>query len=550
MTPKNNYPTSENKITDEVADNTNLEISDGDTQLRDGRGSAGVPTPSIEDRLPIPNDEQEYLEPAPKKNWWIPLITALLLAAGVGGGWYWWQRSQSSAKPPAAAGMPRAIPVKLQEAQTTNLEDSSEYPGTLEATEAVDLKAELDGNVQQIYVKAGDRVEQGAVIARLESSDLEAQLRSSKANVAAAEARLKELQAGSRPEEIARAQAAVAQAEASLQDATTGARPAEIAQAEAQLESARADADLASQRVSRYQELAGEGVISQDTLDQYVKENRSAEARLNQARKRLEELNKSRGSEIERLQAALEQQQQALNLVQNGTRPEQIEQAEAQVAQAVAQVRNIEATLARAAVIAPFAGKIGDIPVKVGDYARKGDKITSLTQNSSLELRIAVPLERGKQLREGLPVQMLDSQGQPSATGVISFISPEVNANSQSILVKANFGNYNGNLLNQQFIQTRIIWANRPGIVVPVNAISRLGGETFVFVAETNEQNQLIARQKPVKLGSIQGNNYQVLDGIKPGEKVITSGLLNLTDKAPILPEMSMGTTEEKGHSF
>lgn len=560
MTQINNYSKSEQKTTAELAENPNLEI-------RDSRGSA-VYTATMEEAITggLPQEDrtvlvdtptmggtttgelppEDYKKPPSKKKWWLPLIAVLLLAGGAGGGWLWWQRSHSAAKPPAGAGMPQMVPVKLQEAQTTNIEDSSEYPGTLEATEAVDLRSELDGNIRQIYVKAGDSVAEGDVVARLESTDLEAQLRSAKANQAAAEARLKELEAGSRPEEIARAKAAVLQAEASLQDATTGARPAEIAQAEAQLESAKADADLASQRVSRYQDLAIQGVISQDTLDQYVKENRSAEAKLNQAQKRLEEVNKSRGSEIERLKAALEQQQQALNLVENGTRPEQIEQAEAQVAQAVAQVRNIEAAVAKSAVIAPFTGKIGDMPVKVGDYVKKGDKISSLTQNSALELRISVPLERANQLREGLPVQMLDSLRQPIATGVISFISPEVNATSQSILVKANFGNFNGNLLNQQLIQTRIIWANRPGIVVPVNAISRLGGETFVFVAENNEKNQLVAHQKPVKLGSIQGNNYQVLDGIKPGEKVITSGLLNLTDKAPIMPETEMPIPEQK----
>jgi multidrug efflux pump subunit AcrA (membrane-fusion protein) len=74
--------------------------------------------------------------------------------------------------------------------------------------------------------------------------------------------------------------------------------------------------------------------------------------------------------------------------------------------------------------------------------------------------------------------------------------------------------------------------------------VSRLAGETFVYVAQTKAQSpqgqpQLIARQKSVKLGEIKGNNYQVIEGIKPGEKIVVSGILNLKDGAPIIPEAS-----------
>jgi multidrug efflux pump subunit AcrA (membrane-fusion protein) len=65
-----------------------------------------------------------------------------------------------------------------------------------------------------------------------------------------------------------------------------------------------------------------------------------------------------------------------------------------------------------------------------------------------------------------------------------------------------------------------------------------VAGQNFVYVAETKD-SKLIARQKPVKLqkDKIQGNNYQITEGLKPGERVIVSGVLNLTDGAPIAPE-------------
>ena len=279
----------------------------------------------------------------------------------------------------------------------------------------------------------------------------------------------------------------------------------------------------------------------------------------------MQQRQKNRLAEIDRRTAALQQQQEALRQLQNGARPEeiaaseaevaqakaklaqlangtrqeQIDRATAQVAQAQAQVRGFEIQLQETGVIAPFAGVIGDIPVKVGDYLKKGDPIATLTENKLLDLRLSIPLERQSQLRLGLPVEMLDNRGKAIAIGQISFISPNVSANSQTILAKATFPNPNGELLNLQFVKAKVIWKEQPGILVPVIAVTRLGGQTFVFTAQKPEQQKpgmppLIARQKPVKLGTIQGNNYQVIEGLQAGEKIIVAGILNLTDGAPI----------------
>nr|WP_235526665.1 efflux RND transporter periplasmic adaptor subunit [Nostoc piscinale] len=192
-------------------------------------------------------------------------------------------------------------------------------------------------------------------------------------------------------------------------------------------------------------------------------------------------------------------------------------------------------------VRAPFTGVLGDIPVRVGEFVSKADSLTTLTRNDSLELNISVPLTQAKQLRVGLPVQMLDAQSQPTATGNISFISPNANSNSQTVLAKATFRNGGRQLLNRQLVQTKIIWDERPGILVSVTAVSRLGGEAFVFVAQAPENPKpgapsLVALQKPVKLGAIEGSNYQVLEGLKAGDKIVVSGILNLTNGAPIAP--------------
>jgi RND family efflux transporter MFP subunit len=477
--------------------------------------------------------------PRSKNRWLLPLGVIILLFGG-GLGWHWWQTSHANNAPKAPAagmGQPQGVPVKLATVETERVQETLESVGSLAAPKAAVIKPEVEGRITQILVRDGDKVQQGQVLIRLDSDDADATRMQAKANLDRTQARLAELEAGSRPEEIALAQARLNQAEARLTNAKAGASPEEIAQAQAQVEAAKAEADLAKSRVSRYQQLNQQGAISQDVLEGYIKEERSATAQQKEAERRLEALRKGRSSDIDQLTAAAEQERQSLQQLKNGPRKEEIAQARSQVSEAAAQVRTSEVKLQDTKIVAPLTGIIGNIPVKIGDFLSKGDTLTTVTQNQTLDVQLSIPLERGPELRLGQRVEGTDNQGNVLATGRISFISPQVNTNSQSILAKASFDNSEGQLRDGQFIRAKVIWNTRPGILIPTTAISRIAGQNFVFVAQGQGQSKLIARQKPVKLGEIQGNNYRVLEGLKPGEKIVVSGLLNLTDGAPIIPE-------------
>ena len=481
----------------------------------------------------------KQFHPRSKNRWVLPLGVIILLFGG-GLGWHWWQTSHAKNAPEAPAagmGQPQGVPVKLATVETERVQETSEFVGSLSAPKAAVIKPEVEGRITQILVRDGDKVQQGQVLIRLDSDDADATRMQAKANLDRAQARLAELEAGSRPEEIALAQARLTQAEARLTNAKAGASPEEIAEAQAQVEAAKAEADLAKSRVSRYQTLNQQGAISQDVLEGYIKEERSATAQRLQAERRLEGLRKGRSSDIEQLTAAAEQERQSLRQLKNGPRKEEIAQARSQVSEAAAQVRTTEVKLQDTKIVAPLTGIIGNIPVKIGDFLSKGDTLTTVTQNQTLDVQLSIPLERGPELRLGQRVEGTDNQGNVLGTGRISFISPQVSTSSQSILAKASFDNSEGQLRDGQFIRAKVIWNTRPGILIPTTAISRVAGQNFVFVAQEQGQSKLIARQKPVKLGEIQGNNYGGLEGLKPGEKIVVSGLLNLTDGAPIIPE-------------
>ena len=89
--------------------------------------------------------------------------------------------------------------------------------------------------------------------------------------------------------------------------------------------------------------------------------------------------------------------------------------------------------------------------------------------------------------------------------------------------------NRSGRLRTAEVARARIIWSHHEGPVVPVLAVSRINGQYFAFVAESNGK-ELVARQRLIHVGEIIGNDYTVLDGVKPGDRLIVSGAQALSD--------------------
>jgi RND family efflux transporter MFP subunit len=184
---------------------------------------------------------------------------------------------------------------------------------------------------------------------------------------------------------------------------------------------------------------------------------------------------------------------------------------------------------------APFTGVVGDIPVHLGDYVSTTTVLTTVDENADLEAYIYIPTERAGVVRQGLPVEILDSAGKTLVNSRISFLSPQVDNGLQSILAKAEIPRSAQILRNQQLVRARVTWSTAPAPVVPVLAVSLVGGQTFVYLASPKGEGY-IAHQVPVMLGETVGNTYPVISGLKPGDKVITSGLQFLQEGAPVKP--------------
>jgi len=221
--------------------------------------------------------------------------------------------------------------------------------------------------------------------------------------------------------------------------------------------------------------------------------------------------------------------------------------AEASLKALQAQVQQQEVQLRYFTIAAPTAGVVGDVPVRVGHVVTPQTVLTTIDQNETLEVYVSIPIERAPALKNGLPIQILSSDGDKTlATSVVNFVSPHVDDQTQSILVKGQVRNPSGALRAMQYVRAKIVWKTSPGLVIPVTAVLRVSGQFFAFVAE-DAGGKLIAKQRAIKVGPITGDNYPVLDGLKAGDRIVTSGAMKLADGAPIqaapAPGAAPGTT-------
>lgn len=431
----------------------------------------------------------------------------------VGGGFLVWRLMGARGRGPMG-GMPPGVSVVVEPVQAGTVRETSEFLGSLESESGVTLQPEVSGRIIEVRAVEGQRVERGEPIALISPDRSQAEVNAARASVSSAQAN------------VSVARAAEASSAATLRSLL--AREAELV----------AELDLSQKDFDRSVELEGEGAISTQALDTARRDLEASKALLQSARE-----------EIAASQASLEQAQASFD------------QAEASLSEAEANQAVAQENLQDRTVVAPIAGIVGDVEVKLGNYVTPSTVITNIMENTVLELDIEVPVDERNRLNLGLPVELVAAgEEEAIADGSITFISPQTNADTQTVLVKAQFDNPQQSLQDSQRIEARIVWSEDTGVLVPTSAVTRLGGQTFVFVTEEGTPEELpppeaippdmpaptqVARLRPVELGAIQDNSYQILSGLERGEEIVVSGILNLRDGTPILPQSEEEAAED-----
>ena len=446
----------------------------------------------------------------------------------------------------AAQAPPQAIPVSFEQLSNSTVIDSSDFVGTLEAVTKVALASQIDGRIGSIYATSGQNVVAGEKILHLVPLKQQAQVNQAKAQVGQAKADLVQSEV----------QLQSAQAQKSKTIDAIAQRRADIAQSAAQLEGkqadlikAKSDLVLAQKNYQRSQFLIKQGAISQQDLDNKTTALENAKSSVDSALKNKDAAQASLQASKEALNSAFSDQKIADKQIQAAQA--NIENKKQAIDASVSNVGAVNQDLRYNTVLSPIAGTVGDLSSKkIGDILTSGTAFTTIVDNSKLNLNIYVPVEKRNQLKIGLPVEIIKANGSPGNVGKITFISPTVNQDSQVILAKVTFNN-NGDLKDSQYVKTRIIWNKTTGILIPTSVVSNIGASDFVFIVEKGKNSDgketQIAKQRLVKLGKIQGQQYQVLSGLKPGEQIITSRTQILANGMPVISEALLQKSLKKG---
>ena len=220
--------------------------------------------------------------------------------------------------------------------------------------------------------------------------------------------------------------------------------------------------------------------------------------------------------------------------------------ADAQLHAMEEQVRTQKVELKYYQVSAPMDGIVGDIPVRVGDRVSVATLLTTVDEPGALEAYLYVPVDRSKDLKVGLPVRLVDENQKVLAETSVTFVSPQVDTETQTVLAKALIPNSAAKLRVAQQMRAQITWSVHEGPVVPILSVVRINGQFFAFVA-SKESNGTFARQKALKVGEPLGNDYPVLSGLQGGEHVITSGTQFMQDGMPVMEQAANAAAPADG---
>ena len=211
------------------------------------------------------------------------------------------------------------------------------------------------------------------------------------------------------------------------------------------------------------------------------------------------------------------------------------------------QVKQQRAELRYYRVTAPMDGVVGDVPVRVGDRVTVATLLTTVNDLGGLEAYIYVPADQAKNLKLGVPVRLMDETGKSLADTRLTFISPQVDPDTQTVLAKAAV-DAQGKLRISQQVRAQLTWGVHDGPVIPVLAVLRINGQFFAFLA-VNDGKSTLARQRILKLGEVIGNDFVVQDGLKPGDHIIVSGTQFLQDGMPVAEQVQGGGGTGSGNA-
>lgn len=461
------------------------------------------------------------------------------------------------------------VVVTATTAQTRTIAETLEITGSVTTADDTQVSAKGAGKLVSVTVRDGDPVRPGQVIAQLETTQLQTQLRQALAQVAQARAGLSQAisNAAINPSRSAagvrQAQAQLAAARQQLKSAEAqyarvrnGARPEERRQAEANVAAAKQNLDTAQKNLNRVSRLVAEGALAASALDNAQNQYQSAASQYENALQALNIVQTgARSEDLLVAQAAVGQAREAVRQAQEGVRVaeaqqrldvtfnDQVAAAQAQVSAAQAQVQSIQTSIADATIRAPFGGRISGKPLQPGTVVSPGVPIARIVGGEGAYFEGQVPEVSVARITVGQQVQVtVDALPGQRYTGTVVAVSPQGESVGRLFRVRISLLGATESLKPGMFargnVQLRVV---PNAVVVPATAIVRRSNQDLVFIAQGET-----AKRVNVRRGLQQGDLVQI-DGVNPGDRVIVQGQSALEDGSKIREEKPTAANSASG---
>lgn len=447
-------------------------------------------------------------------------------------------------------------PVTVTAAVSTDVTETVSVTGDVTASDDTTIGSKQNNKVVAVYVKDGDAVKQGQLLALLDDSGAQAQLRQAQAQVTTALAAMataksqvdqanRNLQVGPHRStvQVLLARASVQASQKNLDKLINGARPEERRQAVANLESAKANLELQKKQLERTKKLVEEGAVSGQTLDQQKAAYDQAVAQYKSAQEAVNiNENGSRPEDVDAARAELRQQIESLHNAEDQKKLDpllkdqvdaanaQMESARAQLASARAQIQIAMQTVSDTKIIAPFDGHVSGRPIQVGTVAGANTAIVRVVSGAGVYFNGQVPSSYIDKLKVGQAVSVrVDGIADKVFPGNVVGINPLADSVGRLFSVRVQLTGPTAEIRPGMFARGTVAVRTIPGaVVVPTVSVVSRGDDRYVFTVSGNK-----AKQVKVTVGLTKGDTTQVT-GVQPGDKVVTAGQETLLDGAPV----------------
>ena len=409
----------------------------------------------------------------PINNWQLSIAVAALLGLGFVLGQKF-QLQQTTTVKSIARTQTNILPVKTIVIEPVRSYSTTQtYTGEVTALRTSEIGFERAGKLIEVFVEEGDRITANTALAKLDTSNLEAQ----------------------RQGLIAQKQ----QAQAVLAELKNGARTEEIAAAEANVRDIQQQLELEKLKSSRREYLYGEGAIAREELDEIAFNQKALDERLANAESNLAEL-------------------------QNGTRVEQIDAQQAAVDRLTAEIEDLEITIDKSILTSPFEAIVSTRNLDEGTVVEAGTSILRLVENTQPKVKIGVPINVANRMQPGSKQQV--TIGGKDYNAVVSSVLPEVNTATRTRTVVLQLPSAAATQVSpQQIARLEVSQTNSTdGYWLPVTALVKGDRGLWSSYAVVIEDGEIKAERRYLELLETQGDRVLVRGTIQPGDEIIIDG--------------------------